>query len=165
MNKSQLNRKKKINKEEMVVPKYMIRFLNPKKFYWDMFVIFLAVWNCITIPIDIAFSSDIFTSAGFILLDICIDLLFLLDIVVNFRTTFYDKDGDEIFDAKIIAKNYALGGRFTIDALATIPFDYMGGSVALKIFGLLKLARITRISKIISNLKMRDDLKAMVKVL
>ena len=128
VNKSQLNRKKKINKEEMVVPKYMIRFLNPKKFYWDMFVIFLAVWNCITIPIDIAFSSDIFTSAGFILLDICIDLLFLLDIVVNFRTTFYDKDGDEIFDAKIIAKNYALGGRFTIDALATIPFDYMGGS-------------------------------------
>lgn len=98
LSQSQYQKTRKINKEERVVPKYMIRFLNPKKFYWDMFVIILAVWNCITIPIDIAFHNDIFTSVGFILFDIVVDLLFLLDIVVNFRTTFYDKDGDEIFD-------------------------------------------------------------------
>lgn len=98
LSQSQYQKTRKINKEERVVPKYMIRFLNPKKFYWDMFVIILAVWNCITIPIDIAFHNDIFTSVGFILFDIVVDFLFLLDIVVNFRTTFYDKDGDEIFD-------------------------------------------------------------------
>ena len=134
-----------------------------------MFVIVLAIWNCINIPMDIAFDSEvrihfhatqIFSNAGFIAIDTLIDLLFLMDIFVNFRTTFYNKEGDEVFDGKMIAKHYVMGGRFTIDAIATIPFDWMGGSVTLKIFGLLKLARITRLSKIIQNLKMRDDLKA-----
>ena len=52
-----------------------------------------------------------------------IDLVFLGDIIVNFRTTFYDiETGDEVFDAKRIGKQY-LKGRFTIDLLSTLPFD------------------------------------------
>ncbi len=42
---------------------------------------------------------------------------------MNFRVTYYDSNtGDEIFDKKLIAKNY-LKSRFAIDALSTIPFD------------------------------------------
>lgn len=52
-----------------------------------------------------------------------IDFVFLLDIVVNFRTTFYDSEtGDEVYDVKRTSRMY-LRGRFTVDLLSTIPFD------------------------------------------
>jgi hypothetical protein len=52
-----------------------------------------------------------------------IDFFFLLDIIVNFRTTFMNsKTGEEEFDPKEIRWNY-LKSRFWIDFLATVPFD------------------------------------------
>ena len=60
---------------------------------------------------------------GFYVLNSLIDFVFLLDIIVNFRTTFYDiETGDEVFDSKRTGKRY-LKSRFTIDLLSTIPFD------------------------------------------
>lgn len=60
---------------------------------------------------------------AFYILNSCIDLVFLLDIIVNFRTTFYDiETGDEVFDSKRTGMKY-LKSRFTIDLLSTIPFD------------------------------------------
>ena len=57
--------------------------------------------------------------AGFVLM-----LSLLLDIVLNFRTTFFHRHtGDEVVDTRKIAKNYVLGGKFAIDLLASIPID------------------------------------------
>lgn len=50
--------------------------------------------------------------------------MFLVDILLNFRTTFYlSSTGDEIFDTKLIAKNYLLG-NFTIDIISCMPVSY-----------------------------------------
>ena len=52
-----------------------------------------------------------------------IDVIFFLDIVLNFRTTYFSaKTGDEIFAPEKIARNY-LGGKLAIDLLASIPID------------------------------------------
>ena len=52
-----------------------------------------------------------------------IDTLFLVDIVISFRTTYVDPStGDEIQDLKQIANHY-LRSRFWLDLLATIPID------------------------------------------
>lgn len=51
------------------------------------------------------------------------DTLFVIDILVNFRCTYIDREGEEIYDPKLIAKNYVVGGRFAIDLIATIPFE------------------------------------------
>ena len=62
-------------------------------------------------------------TAKFYVLNTLIDFIFLLDIIVNSRTSFYDMEtGDEVFDPKRTGKKY-LKSRFTIDLLATIPFD------------------------------------------
>ena len=59
-------------------------------------------------------------------MDIIIDFLFFFDIILNFRTSFIDPlTGDEIKDGKKITINYICGGRFVIDLLAIIPFDYV----------------------------------------
>jgi hypothetical protein len=112
-------------------------------------------------------------------LDSSIDLFFFIDIVVNFRTTFiHSRTGDEESDPKLIAKNY-LKGRFWIDLLASLPFDYIamvfrylqqthlfiqkifGASdvSTFDLFGLLKLIRIGRLGRIISYLNLRDNVK------
>jgi hypothetical protein len=52
-----------------------------------------------------------------------VDIVFLCDIFVQFRTTHHDLEtGDECFDTKLIARKY-LSSRFTIDLLSTIPLD------------------------------------------
>ena len=48
--------------------------------------------------------------------------MFLLDIIVNFRTTIIDDYGNELIEWRDIARSYLMGS-FIMDLLATIPFD------------------------------------------
>jgi len=49
----------------------------------------------------------------------------LFDILVAFRTSILNKEGEEILDSKKIAKAYILGGRFWIDFFSVFPLDKM----------------------------------------
>jgi len=53
-----------------------------------------------------------------------IDVLFLVDILINFNTAYTSDAFDIVDDRKQIAKEY-LQGWFTIDVLAIIPFDLL----------------------------------------
>ena len=100
--------------------------------------------------------------------NMCIDLFFLADIVITFLTTYIDDvTGDEIAIPKKIAINY-LKGWFTIDLLATIPFDLFvpdGGAWKIfSLFGLLKILRISRLGRLINYLKIKDTIKITLKI-
>ena len=86
-----------------------------------------------------------------------IDILFFLDIILNFRSSYFDAStGEEVTYSTQIAKNYLYSGRLWIDLLASIPIDTIveffieEQDSTLQLFGLLKLIRITRLGKIIS---------------
>jgi hypothetical protein len=125
----------------------------------------LAVWNCFWIPYSVAFSLE--ASLGIQLFNNTIDLLFFIDIIVNFRTTYITKDGEEIYEPPQIARKYIYGGRFLLDFLASVPLsDIVGGNNKfLELFGVLKLVRITRLGKIVAKLDMKEDSKAMLKIM
>jgi hypothetical protein len=55
---------------------------------WDLFIILLAIYNCLSIPIVVAFNPDYAKSSSMEVNDNMIDILFLCDIVVTFRTTY-----------------------------------------------------------------------------
>lgn len=63
--------------------------------YWDIFIMILALYNGVTLPIEISFDP------AWMQLDIAsyvnslIDISFLLDIIVVFRTTITGMDGEE----------------------------------------------------------------------
>lgn len=82
------------------------------------------------------------------IIDQTINIIFLIDILISFRTTYYNKRGEEVFDPKHIAKEYFKSFRFWADFLSCIPFDRMikTRGDALKTFGVLKLVRISRLS-------------------
>lgn len=98
-----------------------------------------------------------------IALNALIDFNFAIDILLTFRTTYYDKDGQEIYNWKMIAKKYLLG-RFAIDFISTVPLDIVSDLEVLQLFQMLKLLRLSRISKIIKNLALKEDIKATIKV-
>ena len=131
----------------------------------------LAIFNCFAIPVDVAFEPSFMDSWYFLLINSVIDLFFFLDLVVNFRTTFiHSKTGNEIIEPKLIAFYY-LKGRFWIDLLATIPFDTFASlligsqsSSFLGIFSLLKLVRVLRLNRIISIMKVANEVKLSLKL-
>ena len=107
----------------------VIRQNHPLRVKWDLFVMILAVFNSIVIPIDIAFRPLNFQNQILVSVNYVVDCMFLLDIIFNFRTTFHNQlTGDEVINPKQIAKAYASSTRFWIDVLSTVPFDLIMGS-------------------------------------
>ncbi len=58
-----------------------------------------------------------------VVIDLFVDIMFVFDIFINFRTTYVDEHkGEVVSDPARIAKHY-LKGWFVIDVLAAVPFD------------------------------------------
>ena len=58
-----------------------------------------------------------------VIVDLIVDLMFIADILINFRTT-YVTNGEVVTDKQKIAVNY-VKGWFVIDTIAAIPFDLL----------------------------------------
>jgi hypothetical protein len=114
--------KEKFLEKQVSMPWYTIRHNDNFRMKWDIFVILLAIWNCISIPFDVSFEPDM--GAFYANVEQFIDLCFGLDILIAFRTTFIDqKTGFEVIDNKKMAWNYIITGRFFVDLAASIPFE------------------------------------------
>lgn len=96
----------------------------------------------------------------------------MFDVAICFRTSFIDhKTEEEQYDLKVISNHY-LKGRFWADLLASLPFDFISlvaektsDSVQLlNLFGLLKLIRVLRISRIIMYLNAKENVKLTLKL-
>jgi hypothetical protein len=101
------------------IAKRIIRYNNYRLLIWDIFIIVLAFYNSIFIPIEISFESKAFKEIGYLMVDVFVDIFFILDIVVVFHTTYLTNKGEEIFDKNMIAKRYLLG-QFIIDFLPVV---------------------------------------------
>lgn len=118
---------------------------------WSNMVILLAMYNSVTIPIAIFYGDkgpSIIQSEMIAFIDALVDLIFLIDIILTFRTTYLDTTlGREETDTHKIAKTY-LKGSFTIDLASSVPFGaFVPDSLPevksiLNLLGLLKLLRI-----------------------
>lgn len=123
-------------------------------------MILFVIYNSIYIPINIAF--NVYKPLGQCILDLIIDLLFITDMLLNLRTTYYDDENELVVDKKAIYRKYLLSKWFVIDFLAVFPFDLMGGwtcgvpqaenssasNQSLTIFKFLKVIRLLRLFRI-----------------
>ena len=84
-----------------------------------------SFYNCIYLPFEQAFVKTTFCDfSNFDMIDASnyfIDFIFIVDIVLNFNTTFQNENtGREVSNRKKIAMNY-IKGMFIVDFLAVIP--------------------------------------------
>ena len=143
----------------------ILRVDEKKRLRWDTFVIILAIWSVLYVPFGISFRiSD---SQGVQLVNYFVDSIFVLDIFFNFRTTYFDKEGDEIYEWRSIARRYIKSGKLVIDLLATVPVEYfVSGEVTfVQLLQLLKIIRVRRLPFIISRSNLREESKNVFKVL
>jgi hypothetical protein len=104
-------------------------------------------------PLVIAFSIDI-KSPFLIALDLFIDVFFMLDIILNFRTGYFPwNKSTECTDPKRVAIQY-VQGWFVVDLIATVPWGqlltFLGNWP--KIFRSIKLVRLFKVPQFMETL-------------
>lgn len=92
---------------------------------WDILIILLSLYVCFVLPLQIAFEPASLEGGVNIVINYISDVIYILDLFVNFRTTVKNHlTNEEITQPSEIAKNY-IKGRFWLDLIASIPFDMM----------------------------------------
>ncbi|GFS22475.1 potassium voltage-gated channel subfamily H member 8 [Elysia marginata] len=98
------------------------------KIGWDWLILLCTVYIAIMVPFNAAFRKFAFRKSGrfreFMYIDAGVEVLFAIDIVLNFRTTYLNKSGQVVYESRLIAMNY-ISGWFLLDLLAAIPFDLL----------------------------------------
>lgn len=56
--------------------------------------------------------------------DLIVDIMFIVDIIINFRTTYVNDNDEVVSDPGKIAVHY-FKGWFIIDMIAAVPFDLL----------------------------------------
>jgi hypothetical protein len=109
----------------------------------------------------------VFTDNGtYMTIDAVTTLIYILDIILAFRTTYLDNQGDERYLCNEIASNYIKSSRFLIDTLSLLanPLTNLipdaSTRMTLSFFGILKGLRITRIKVMIAKATWTKDTKA-----
>lgn len=77
------------------------------------------MFNCFVVPVQLAFAPEWMHNIGFILLNYLIDMLFLIDIFICFKTPYINKFGELETSSELMAKKY-INSTFIVDLLATI---------------------------------------------
>ncbi|XP_052781323.1 cyclic nucleotide-gated channel rod photoreceptor subunit alpha-like [Mya arenaria] len=96
-------------------------------YYWMGVVTMAIVYNVTVIVLRVAFKEmrDQATEKSvFSLLDTIGDVLFLVDIVVNFRISFYE-DGCLVLNPDQIRNQYINSRKFMIDVISVLPVGYL----------------------------------------
>lgn len=84
----------------------------------------LVLYTSFLSPLDIAFEFEKSTLYDvYIGFDYLILTLFAFDILINFRSTYFDENLDEILAPKLIAKNYLKSYNFYVDVISTVPIS------------------------------------------
>uniref|UniRef100_A0A8C9QTY3 Potassium/sodium hyperpolarization-activated cyclic nucleotide-gated channel 1-like n=1 Tax=Scleropages formosus TaxID=113540 RepID=A0A8C9QTY3_SCLFO len=127
------------------------------RFYWDLIMLIMMMGNLIIIPVGITFFTEQ-TSTTWLVFNVASDTIFLVDLVMNFRTGIVNEESSEIIlDPKVIKLNY-LKSWFVVDFLSSIPVDYIFLIVEKgfdsEVYKTARALRIVRFTKILSLLRL-----------
>jgi hypothetical protein len=144
----------------LFLARFIFRCNDAWVFWWDVWILILAIAICFLLPVEIAFTPPFGHTKGWVIFEYTVEAFFCLDVLFKFNTTLYDSDGNEIFDRKHIALDYFMEAHFWIDMAATFPFNKIMDNAAAKLSPTLKVIRITSLSGIIKKLSVKDETKA-----
>jgi len=98
-------------------PDYMLPLRSKMRRYWDAFLAVVIVYTAIQYPLLISFVED--DTVGHVRIAKYIDyaalVLFWVDIMINFRTTYYNRRDEEIIDGFLVARRYFKEKIFIVD--------------------------------------------------
>lgn len=97
---------------------------------WDMVQIVLLIYVAFSVPYRSGFSHSVELWSGWFWFDAVVDVYFLSDLVVSFKTAYYDGNGELVVDPKQIRRNY-LRSWFAVDFSSCFPGNYISCAIAV----------------------------------
>ena len=163
--------------EQAVIPWHM---RDPDSMFsgiWDLTQLVMLIHVCWYIPLRSCFGIEVELWSYEFWQDAVIDLYFLLDLVLQFRTAYWNTDGMLVTDLARIRSQY-LRRWFLIDFLCVLPVGYVGYFMSdgpngqelrsIKTLRLLRLGKMLRLAKVFKMLQKYDnmaELKPLVSLL
>uniref|UniRef100_A0A8C6W0C3 Voltage-gated delayed rectifier potassium channel KCNH4 n=1 Tax=Nothobranchius furzeri TaxID=105023 RepID=A0A8C6W0C3_NOTFU len=136
------------------------------KTLWDWLILLATFYVAVTVPYNVSFwpHEDSFTAArSTIVSDILVEVLFIIDIILNFCTTYVSQSGQVVYGLRCICLHYVTTWFF-VDLVAALPFDLLyvlNVTVTSKVH-LLKTIRLLRLLRLFHKLDRYSQYSAMV---
>lgn len=113
-----------------VVNRCVVTEDNPIRKLWELILLLLLIYTATVMPFKLAFvemalPAEVYISDGWLWWERLVDLLFWVDLVVNFFFSYRDSLGKEVVDQRRIAKNY-LSTYFVLNLIACLPPELVG---------------------------------------
>uniref|UniRef100_A0A8C5N4N6 Voltage-gated delayed rectifier potassium channel KCNH8 n=1 Tax=Leptobrachium leishanense TaxID=445787 RepID=A0A8C5N4N6_9ANUR len=135
--------------------KFIILHFSTFKAAWDWLILLATFYVAVTVPYNVSFvdNDDLSSTRSTTVSDISVEILFIIDIILNFRTTYVSKSGQVIFKARSICIHYVTTW-FVIDLIAALPFDllYAFNVTVVSLVHLLKTIRLLRLLRLLQKL-------------
>lgn len=96
---------------------------------WDLIQVIFLVYVSITVPYRVSFGAEVLLFSFTWFWDTMIDLYFITDMVLNFRTAYTDANGVREVKPRKIAANYCKGW-FALDFVSCIPVGHITTIIA-----------------------------------
>ncbi|XP_078408944.1 voltage-gated delayed rectifier potassium channel KCNH8-like [Cetorhinus maximus] len=176
--KSKLKLNNNVFGEKPALPEYKVAAIQKSRFIllhygtfkagWDWLILLATFYVAVTVPYNVCFSisRDDHSAASRnppSVSDIFVEILFMLDIMLNFRTTYVSKSGQVVYDPRSICVHYATTWFF-VDLIAALPFDLLYAFNINVYFGvhLLKTVRLLRLLRLLQKLDRYSQYSAVV---
>uniref|UniRef100_A0A3Q3VYG5 Voltage-gated delayed rectifier potassium channel KCNH4 n=1 Tax=Mola mola TaxID=94237 RepID=A0A3Q3VYG5_MOLML len=178
--KSKLKINNNVFGEKPPIPEYKVAAIQKSCFIllhygtfkacWDWLILLATFYVAVTVPYNVCFTvvgrRDEGSSAPRSppsVSDILVEILFILDILLNFRTTFVSTSGQVVYDARSICVHYVTTWLF-VDLIAALPFDLLYAFNINVYFGvhLLKTVRLLRLLRLLQKLERYSQYSAVV---
>uniref|UniRef100_A0A8C5N200 Potassium voltage-gated channel subfamily H member 6 n=1 Tax=Leptobrachium leishanense TaxID=445787 RepID=A0A8C5N200_9ANUR len=157
------------------IHRWTILHYSPFKAVWDWLILLLVIYTAIFTPYSAAFllndqEEERNWECGYScnplnIVDLIVDIMFIVDIIINFRTTYVNTNDEVVSHPGKIAIHY-FKGWFLIDMVAAIPFDLLiyrtGSDETTTLIGLLKTARLLRLVRVARKLDRYSEYGAAV---
>ena len=137
--------------------KYMLRPDSSRRLGWSLLVTLLLLYVGVVTPYRIGFKQQ--AKGAAYTFELVIDCLFLVDVIINFRTGIHDEDGKVRLEPLVVAKSY-LKGWFWVDMISSIPFGSIDPGPTSSLSRMTKVLKILRLSKLTKLLKVNAIFEA-----
>ncbi|XP_071248466.1 voltage-gated delayed rectifier potassium channel KCNH4 [Salvelinus alpinus] len=146
--------------------RFILLHYSVSKALWDWMILLATFYVAVTVPYNVCFTpyDELDTAArATIVSDIAVEMLFILDIILNFRTSFVSTSGQVVYEARSICIHYATTWFF-VDLVAALPFDllYAFNITVTSLVHLLKTVRLLRLLRLLQKLDRYSQYSAMV---
>ncbi|KAF7686226.1 hypothetical protein HF521_015588 [Silurus meridionalis] len=133
--------------------KFILLHFSSFKAGWDWLILLATFYVAVTVPYNVCFIGDEDLTRSTTVSDIAVEILFIIDIVLNFRTTYVSTSGQVIFEARQICIHY-MTTWLVIDLVAALPFDllYAFNVSVVSVVHLLKTVRLLRLLRLLQKM-------------